>query len=429
MQLIVKPVHSLKGAIDLPASKSYSIRAFFIAACGGVSTIIAPSNCDDAQVASELSQALGCRITRHGNSFIVKAAQTVVTSRTYSVNESGTSLRFLLPLLSLHAKSARVVGRKTLIGRPNKHLCAALRQCGMDIQGDGDRESVPIVYKGGALRGGDIAIDGSLSSQFISALLITLPRLAVNSRIEVTGKDVVSADYVIMTRQILSLAGIKIQAKGQRTFVIKGKQVFKGLKNFCVPSDYGLAAFTMAAAALIPSEVVLRGHFNDKLIQSDGHILTFLKTMGVRFDRSSQAIRMKGPFDLKGGTFSLKTCPDLVPIMAVLALFAKGPTRLIDIHHARAKESDRISDLRMELLKVGADVRESSGALTIHPLPKYKSGKVLDAHHDHRLAMAFTVLGLKLGCRVNGIESSHKSYPDFIADMQRLKALPVPKTK
>src|SRR5882672_7142316 len=109
---------------------------------------------------------------------------------------------------------------------------------------------------------------------------------------------------------------------------------------------------------------------------------------------------MYGPFILKCGTFSLKDCPDLVPIMAVLALFAKGRTKLVDIGHARVKESDRISDLRQELLKVGAHVSETKDALIIDPQPVYKSGQILDPHSDHRLAMAFTVLGLKIGCQV-----------------------------
>jgi 3-phosphoshikimate 1-carboxyvinyltransferase len=109
--------------------------------------------------------------------------------------------------------------------------------------------------------------------------------------------------------------------------------------------------------------------------------------------------------------------------MAVLALFAKGKTKLTGIHHARAKESDRISDLRKELLKVGARISESSDALTIEPRASYKKGQLLDSHQDHRLAMAFTVLGARIGCRVKGIESSHKSYPAFVNDMKALGAL------
>ena len=166
-----------------------------------------------------------------------------------------------------------------------------------------------------------------------------------------------------------------------------------------------------------------RGIWMKSLIQSDGHILEFLRRMGVDFKKTNRAIKIKGPFDLKGGVFSLKNCPDLVPIMSVLALFAKGKTKLVGIHHARAKESDRISDLRKELLKVGACVTETKDALTIEPRAVYKTGQLLDSHHDHRLAMAFTVLGVKIGCRVKGIESSHKSYPDFVKDMKALGAI------
>ena len=217
----------------------------------------------------------------------------------------------------------------------------------------GEKESVPIVFNGGELRGGRVLVDGSLSSQFISALLIALPSLDTDSRIILTGKEMVSQDYIQMTIEILAKAGIVIKRISHREYAIKGGQKFKGLKNFYVPSDYGLAAFAMGAAALLPSDVLLQGNLDDGLIQSDGHILEFLRRMGVDFEKTSRAIKIKGPFDLKGGVFSLKDCPDLVPIMSVLALFAKGKTKLVGIHHARAKESDRISDLRNELLKGG----------------------------------------------------------------------------
>jgi 3-phosphoshikimate 1-carboxyvinyltransferase len=293
----------------------------------------------------------------------------------------------------------------------------------MDIRGFGEKESVPIVFNGGELKGGRVLIDGSLSSQFISALLIALPSLKTDSTVFLTGKELVSLDYIQMTTEILAKAGIVIRRVTDRKYEIKGGQKFRGLKDFYVPSDYGLAAFAMGAAALLPSNVILQGNLDDGLIQSDGHILEFLQRMGVKFEKTGRAIKMKGPFVLKGGTFSLKNCPDLVPIMSVLALFAKGKTKLISIHHARAKESDRISDLRNELLKVGAKVSETKDALTIEPRTSYKTGQLLDSHHDHRLAMAFTVLGAKIGCRVKGIESSHKSYPAFVNDMKALGVL------
>ena len=416
------PVKHLQGRIQLPASKSYTIRAFIIAARGGSSQIKYASECDDAVVALTTAVDLGASVCRNNSSFAIKAGVSKFKSKVFSVGESGTTLRFLLPLLALHTQKARVVGRGTLKGRPNAHLCKTLRQQGMDIHGWGKKESVPIVFNGGPLLGGRVPVDGSLSSQFISALLIALPSLDVNSRIVLEGKEMVSQDYIQMTIEILARAGIVIKRLSEREYLIPGGQKFKGLKGFYVPSDYGLAAFAMGAAALFPSDVFLQGNLEDNMVQSDGHILEFMRRLGVGFEKTDRAIKIKGPFDLKGGVFSLKNCPDLVPIMSVLALFAKGKTKLIGIHHARAKESDRISDLRNELLKVGACVTETHDTLIINPCLAYKRGALLDSHHDHRLAMAFTVLGLKIGCRVKGIESSHKSYPAFVNDMKALGA-------
>ena len=223
-----------------------------------------------------------------------------------------------------------------------------------------------------------------------------------------------------MTRQILAKAGVGCRVVGSRQYLIKGNQEFKGLKNFRVPSDYGLAAFWLAAGCLVASDMALQGALKDDLVQSDRHILAFLKRMGACFTKTDTAIKIRGPFALNGGEFSLKTCPDLVPIMAVLALFARGRTKLKDIRHARTKESDRISDLRRELLKVGAQISESADSMVIDPCPDYKSGQTLDPHHDHRLAMAFAILGLKIGCKVKTIECSHKSYPAFVRDLKTL---------
>jgi len=423
MILKVKLTEKLSGTITLPASKSYSIRAFIIAACGGASKIIHPSNSEDGKVAISAAKVLGAQVKPiANNSFIVKASVKKSLPARIDVHESGTVLRFLLPLVSLSIQKTMIVGKKTLRGRPNLFLTKTLRSMNVNIRGTGKGESIPVRKTGGQLRGGNISIDGSLSSQFISALLIACPQLEENTQLKLTGKKLVSTDYITMTRQILSKAGIKIDSKGSRYLKIKGGQKFKGLKNFAVPSDYGLAAFTMAAAALVPSNVTLKGNLNDRLVQADGHIIALLKKMGVVFMKTSKFIKVKGAFSLNGGQFSLKDCPDLVPIMAVLAMFAKGKTRLYNIAHARAKESDRISDLRNELIKVGADIEETADELVITPCSIYKNNVTLNPHGDHRLAMAFSVLGLKLGVNVRDIECCAKSYPDFVNDFIALGA-------
>ncbi|MBF0122088.1 MAG: 3-phosphoshikimate 1-carboxyvinyltransferase [Candidatus Omnitrophica bacterium] len=426
MNLKISPIDKISATIDLPASKSYSIRAFFVALCGGRSHVIGVSDCDDARVAMRIAKALGSKIRKTDKGLVIDALGVgrFLSVLHIDVGESGTSLRFVLPLLPFHVRSAHVTGRGTLIGRPNQHLCKTLRACGLKIKGNGPKESVPISYDGGELSGGLVTIDGSVSSQFVSALMIASARSLKDTRLVMTGR-LVSQDYVTMTRQILQRAGIRSVLKSSREFLIPGGQKFSGLKNFYVPSDYGLAAFWMVAAALLKSDIKLKGHFDDSLVQSDGAILGLLKKMGVQMTRTSHMICIKGPTTLKGGIFSLKDCPDLVPIMTIVAMFAKGTTRLVDIGHARVKESDRISDLREELLKVGADIEEKKDELIIQPRATYggragASLPVLDPHHDHRLAMAFAVLGLKVGLIVKDVECTSKSYPGFVRSFRCL---------
>lgn len=425
MNARIFPTNSLQGEVTLPASKSYSIRAFLVAACGGQSRIIRPSLCDDALAAASVARKLGAQVNRgEDNVWEIAAGAGREQLQAINVKESGTVLRILLPLVALRNKSAAVTGEGTLKGRPNAHLVEALQRRGISVRGVGSVHSVPIRFDGGKFRGGDIQIDGSLSSQFVSALLMACPQVPEDSCVTVTGGKQVSVDYITMTIQILRKAGVVIKKKGKCAYQIAGGQRFRGLKNFYVPSDYGLAAFLMAAAALIESNVRLNGYLNDEFVQADAAILPFLRKMGVRFRKTTRSLSIQGPFVLKGQTFSLKDCPDLLPIMAVLALFAKGRSRFLDIAHVRVKESDRIADLCCELRKVGARVDESKDQMTIYPLKQkeVRSDVILDPHHDHRLAMAFSVLGLKTGLSVKDVECVSKSYPGFLTDLRSLGA-------
>jgi len=217
-----------EGEIYLPSSKSYSIRAFIIAACGGRSKIIRPSNCDDAKVALRIAKALGCIVTanKDNTAFNIQANKKSFSSVRLCVNESGTVLRFLLPLICLKNKDLTVIGTGTLQGRPNAFLTKVLRKMGADINGVGDSESVPIKLKKSQISGGDINIDASLSSQFISALLITCPQLNEDTNLNLTGK-LVSKDYIVMTLKVLEKSGIAIKQKNIKSYLIKGNQEYK----------------------------------------------------------------------------------------------------------------------------------------------------------------------------------------------------------
>jgi len=421
MILLLQPSSSIKGTIKLPSSKSYSIRSVLISACGGKSQIHNVSSCDDAKVALRAARYLGAKVTSLRKNGITVVVQQKKRPQSFlNVGESGTVLRFILPLAALQSETSVINGEGTLRTRPNNHLVETLKKMGCDIQGAGKKQSVPLVLKAGKLKGGKLGIDGTLSSQFVSALLIAAPLLEEDSQILIQGKKVVSQTYIQMTLLVLRKAGICIEQVSKRSFLIKGKQRYKGLRNFTVPSDYGLAAFWLAAGALLNSDLILKGYFDHQLIQADGAILDFLKRMGIRFQTTKGQLRVKGPCIIKGGSFSLKNSPDLLPIMAVTAMFAKNKTRLYGIAHARIKESDRISDLRRELLKVGAKITEKEDEIIIYPQKNYKTA-MLDPHNDHRLAMAFTILGLKIGLKVKDIECTTKSYPGFVSDLKKIK--------
>ena len=144
--------------------------------------------------------------------------------------------------------------------------------------------------------------------------------------------------------------------------------------------------------------------------------------MGAKLKISKDRIEIKGPVRVRGGDFCCRDCPDLVPVLGIMALFANKRTRIYGIGHLRVKESDRISDFRSELLKVGAKVKESHDELIIYPAKQLKSNCLINPHNDHRLAMAFAVLGLKIGTAIKNIECINKSYPNFLRDLRRLGA-------
>ena len=422
MNLKVIPSTYLKGTIKSPPSKSYSIRAFIVASLGGKSKIVNPSNSIDSQVAISNCRKLGAKIKKAGANLysVTGFDKNNQSKRVLDVKESGTTLRFLISLASLFPGKTTILGRGTLKTRPNKPLIDTLKKLGLKIKGNGRNEAVPIIIEGKQLKGAAIKIDGTLSSQFISSLLITCANFTSNTHLTITGNSIVSLPYIDMTILTLKKAGVRIRKINRRKYLIYGNQKFKGLGKFIVPPDYGLSAFFMAAASLIKSGVFIEGLGLDSFVQADKKILYCLRKMGVRFAMRKTGLSVKGPFSLKGNNFSLKDAPDLIPVLGILALFANTKTRLCGIKHARIKESNRISTFRDELIKLGAKVKEKEDELIIYPCRSLKSNVILNPHNDHRLAMAFCILGLVVGTRVKNVECISKSYPDFLRDLKKI---------
>ena len=424
MNLVLKPNLSLSGKISAPASKSYSIRAVFIASLGKKSTIKNLSLCDDVEASINVCRQLGAKIKflNKSSCMISGVEGKIKFPKTFNVKESGTTLRFLLSIASLTKNNTKILGSGTLNSRPNKPLIDVLKKQGAKISGTGKNHCTPINVKKGSLKGGRIVIDGRLSSQFISSLLILGPFLSKDSIVKIKGSCLVSNPYIDMTILSLKKAGIHVKKSNSREFKVRGNQKYKALKNFNIPGDYGLGAFFMVASAINNCKIYFNNLKKDDFVQADMKILPMLKSMGVKYKISKSGLTILKSSKIKGAKLFCRDCPDLVPILSVLALFANSKTEIYGIEHTRTKESNRISDLRVELEKVGARIKETRGSLIIYPNCKLITGKTLNPHNDHRLAMAFCILGLKIGVTVSNIKCINKSYPDFLMDLSKLGA-------
>jgi 3-phosphoshikimate 1-carboxyvinyltransferase len=356
------------------------------------------------------------------------------------VNQSGTTLRFLLPGLSFARGTVRVKGKLSLKQRPNAMIVEPLRQLGVDTRGKAPAYTVPLEVKGeGFLPAGDVLIRGSQSSQVVSAFLLWLPlassprtlrnainrfiapKRLVNSHIRVEG-SLVSKPYVDITIDALRRwGGIVInEVEPGRHYSVPSGQQFRAMSDtFRVGGDYSSAAFILAAATLCNANVLVKGLQRDE--QGDRQIVPILVQMGANITETDEGIRVKGPASLTGIELDCASIPDLVPILSVLGTFARGRTVLRNISHLKHKESDRLVAPTEELRKLGANISCTEDSITIEQ-SELSSAKV-SARHDHRLAMSLIVAGLaSRGVEVDGAGCIVKSYPTFLIDMLHLGA-------
>ena len=385
------------------------------------STIINPLFCDDTEATIDTWKKLGATFTpSNTNRLIINGfCGKPQLPKEINVRESGTLLRFLLSAAGLGTGKLIISGQGTLLERCNSMVVEPLRKLGMEIEAENESYRLPItVHAKGKIKGGTIDVRGDQSSQIVSSLLIVAPLAKEDVKIQVKGK-IVSKPYIDITIDVLEKSGIHVERDGYKTFVIKQGQSFEPLDNYVIHGDYSSAAFLMAAACLVESDVVIRDLVRDK--QGDQKIIDILRDMGANITRSDDSVRIRGPYELCGIEVNCCDIPDLVPVIASLAVFAKGRTRIYDIAHIRHKESDRISSLAEEFAKLGVDVQSTRDEIIIRgSLPTH--GEVL-SHRDHRIAMALTLLGLKTeGLVIRDADCISKSYHNFVQDMKNLGA-------
>lgn len=411
----------LSGQVNAPPSKSYTIRAVLAASLSGGGRVINPLFSEDTLAAISSFSKLGARIKTGRDYLDIKGFKGIPLLRggTLNAGESGTLLRLLLAVAALGKGRFTINGEGTLLKRTNKPIIEALRQLGVKIKAQGRNFRLPIIIEGrGKISGGRVNVSAGISSQAISSLLFICA--FARSDVEIIVIDnAVSRPYVDITLDVLSSAGIQVKRKAYRSFFIKANQGFKFDKEYVVPGDYSSAAFLIAAGVLVASDIVITNLRKDA--QGDRKIIDILNKMGAKIRCTRGNLQIKGPFKLKGLSIDCRDIPDLVPVLAVAACFAKGKTRIYNIGHLAHKESNRIIAPAQQLSRLGADIHIGEDSLLIRG--RNLNPGTVSSCNDHRIAMALAVAGLRTGgVVINKSAAIKKSYPGFIRDLRSLGA-------
>jgi 3-phosphoshikimate 1-carboxyvinyltransferase len=414
----------LSGTARCPSSKSYTHRAIFLAALSeGESKIHNPLISRDTLSSINACRAIGPQIISEESSLRIMGTELKTPDTVIDAGNSGTTIRIATSVCSLIESGYSILtGDSSLRTRPMGHLLCSLGELGVDCFSTKLDGTPPIVVKGGGLNGGNVTIDGSISSQFVSSLLIAAVRARNDVSIIVEG-DQVSRPYILSTIATMEKFGIEVERDSSlRNFYVK-----TGTNSPCifhVPSDLSSAALMVAAGVLLSKDKIQLSGLNLDLPQGDSKIFSIVRQMNgsIRVDGDRGELFVEASERLDGGEFDLKDSPDLLPVVSILALKAKGPVVINGVSHARFKETDRVRNITTELRKLGAVVSETLNSISIQAPTTIKNAS-LESFDDHRLFMALTIAALLTNhSTLDGAESVDVSYPSFLEDLRRMGA-------
>lgn len=403
------------GEVHIPASKSQAHRMLLCAAMGeNEVTLRCRGLSKDILATVACLKALGASVDAEGEVLHLRPVSAPPPGLCLlPCGESGSTLRFLLPLVGALGASAVFEREGRLPERPIEPLGRELCRNGMDIRSDGAR-----LYCSGQLRPGAFCLPGNISSQYISALLMTLPLLEGESTLHMEGA-LESAAYVAMTEEVLRLGGVRTEKTGAG-YRIPGGQRCRFAPELSVEGDYSNAAFFLCAGALSERGIRVTG-LDPQSRQGDRAIVPLLEEMGAQVASDGSSVTVKRDA-LHGITIDASPIPDLIPVLSVVAAAASGETRVIHAQRLRLKESDRLHSTTQMLRALGAEAEELPDGLVIRG-GRTLAGGTVDACGDHRIAMSAAVAGgiCRGAVTICGSECVQKSYPDFWTDFQQLK--------
>ena len=369
------------------------------------------------------SSALGVKINQQKSRLIIEGKRMLdAPENIINAENSGTTIRIFTVMAALVERGFTVLtGDASLRKRPMQPALDALSQLGVICYSSRMNGLAPLLVKGGGIQGGEVKIDGNISSQFLSSLLISMIYAKSPVSIRVRGQQV-SKPYISSTIATMEKFGVTIDYKKDfLEYYVQNKKYSP--TEFHVPADFSTAALLLAAGVLAGGNITLKG-LNFSLPQADLKILEILKVMNadVSVNKKHGKITVTGSRIIEGGSFDLTDTPDLLPVLSILALKARSPVIVTGIAHARLKETDRVANIASQIKKFGATVVEEEDQLLI-VAPRVIKNSSIRTFNDHRLFMAFVIASmLTEKSVVEGAESIDVSYPNFLLDLIQLGA-------
>lgn len=409
----------LKGEIHIPTSKSHTIRAILFALMAkGKSRIQHPLPSPDTMAMLDAARALGAKIDMDNNELVIDgvAGKLYPAEDVIQCGNSGQVLRFIGALSALSNSYTVLTGDTSIRhNRPVLPLLDGLTQLGAMAESTRQDGFAPIVIRG-PLKNHKAKIEG-IDSQPVSGLLILGAFFPLELQVTKPGEK----PWVALTLNWLDRVGVAYENHNFESYKVKGTGKIDAF-DYRIPGDFSSASFPIAAALVTKSEITVDG-IDLKDIQGDKAIIAVLESMGAKFEMDGMKLHVKKCPGLKGKRIDINDFVDALPILAVVACFSEGTTEIVNAEIARSKESDRISCIAKELKKMGANIEETPDGLVIQKSKLQGVGN-LEAHHDHRLAMALAIaaMGAEKDSLIQGVRCVGKSYPSFFEDFQGLGA-------
>lgn len=415
-QLTLSPIKHINGEVFLPGSKSLSNRALLIAALAhGETKITNLLVSEDIEHMLNALTALGVKFalsdcgtecTVVGNAGFFDVSQPLELY----LGNAGTAMRPLCAALAASKGEFILTGEPRMKERPIGHLVEALVQMNADIEYIESHDYPPIKICGTALSGDVVKIDGSISSQFLTAILMVSPLLKTNTHIEIEG-ELVSKPYIDITLNIMARFGIDVKNNDYQSFTVQGGQSYQAVDKYMVEGDASSASYFLAAGAIKGGQITVHG-IGKLSVQGDKYFADVLEKMGAKVTWNDESISVSGR-SLTAIDMDMNHIPDAAMTIATTALFAQGTTTIRNIYNWRVKETDRLNAMATELRKIGAIVDEGEDYISVTP-PTSLTHAAIDTYNDHRIAMCFSLVALSdTPVTINDPKCTAKTFPDY----------------